>query len=629
VCLLAFIGLAFADVYMHNPRGSNNRYRGDTNNQNRAFNSQNNANGGYGWGPEMTYYEGSLLQIEWTAQHGCGSGHPNTDCEVVLQYLCGPWVRDGTSDSTPPDNDDDNRAFVQHEPPNFWRDCDRRARNRGLFIADQNIGNEATETRQNDGGRRGWECNEERDYYPYWHPTPWKDIAILTSGSLTTRCPYYYANSQNRMAKGHCVQNSNTAAYDFNKPETIPLIWGKGTTANNKKDCVPTDQEPEQTWVEVPGWGLPDPECISHPLTRDNHLGNADFGAATARYLWAIPTPAWDDPEADLDTKRATCVFRLRYNISSGDYNGWNEVDNKDGEMIDSKYNGKESPVKGNPRVNFGFDAQNQMRNLTLALNTDQYGRTFEDRSHSFWIKPRPLGVTGAARIFNLNVRGRRGNIVQAYPAVEYDFCPTNLRVARGDFIHFQWTGSDTNNANQAGEGTDRTDRSNIVQLKNNDRRTNLLNPFEKIETDSLLEPEVAMLLAHLGQPDICATAQSTGCCLTYAQLEEKHGQGNNGAINQDEQNCAKLNAASPYFDAGLVQMGRTGTMNYMSSRNNNFTNRSQKATITVSDKLPPAALTVVVVGVAAFAGGAIIALGVILSKSNAACANIFAGVKV
>jgi len=613
---------------MHNPRGSNNRYRGDTNNQNRAFNSQNNANGGYGWGPQMEYYEGSLLQIEWTAQHGCGAGHPNTDCEIVLQYMCGPWIRDGLNDQTPPDNSDDNLEFVQHEPPNFWRDCDKRSRNRGLFIADQNIGNDATETRQNDGGRRGWECNEERDYYPYWHPTPWKDIAILTSGSLTTRCPYYYANSQNKVAKGHCLSEA-PAAYDWNNPSTIPLVWGKGTQVNLQKDCVSTNELPQQQWVVVNGWGLPDPECISHPLTRDNHLGNADFGAATARYLWTIPSPVWDNPAAPDDAKLATCVFRMRYNISSGDYNGWAEVDDPNAEMIDAKYNGKESPVRGNPKVNFGFDANNNMRNLTLALNTDQYGRTFEDRSHSFFIRPR-VGISAAARIFNLNVRGRRGNIVQAYPAVEYDFVPTNLRVARGDYIHFQWTGSDTNNANQAGEGTDRTDRSNIVQLKNNDRRTNLLNSFEKVDTDSLVEPEVAFKLAHINQHEtVCTTYTETGCCLTYAQLEEKHGQGNNGAINTDIQNCAKLNAAPARFDGGLVQMGKTGTMNYMSSRNNNFTNRSQKASITVTDKLPPAALSVVIVGVAAFAGGAIIAFGVIAAKFSPACANIFSGVKV
>jgi len=94
---------ALADVYVHNPRGSNNRYRGDANDQNRLFDSQNNAAGGYCWGESMYFYSGSFLQVEWTQQHGCGVGHPNVDCNIVLQYMCNFTIRDGTKVGPIPD----------------------------------------------------------------------------------------------------------------------------------------------------------------------------------------------------------------------------------------------------------------------------------------------------------------------------------------------------------------------------------------------------------------------------------------------------------------------------------------------------------------------------------------------
>jgi hypothetical protein len=73
----------------------------------------------------------------------------------------------------------------------------------------------------------------------------------------------------------------------------------------------------------------------------------------------------------------------------------------------------------------------------------------------------------------------------------------------------------------------------------------------------------------------------------------------NNNAnqIEQDKQNCMKLNAASPYFDGGLIRMNKTGTFYYMSSRNNNFTNRGQKAQMTVDALLPVWAIAVVCIG--------------------------------
>ena len=91
--------------------------------------------------------------------------------------------------------------------------------------------------------------------------------------------------------------------------------------------------------------------------------------------------------------------------------------------------------LKNNPVVKplKGFDFE-----LQLAINTAQYGRVFQDRSHSFAIR-KPSASMTKGRIHNINVRGKRGNIVQVYPAVEYDFVPNRVKVALNDHVHFQW----------------------------------------------------------------------------------------------------------------------------------------------------------------------------------------------
>jgi hypothetical protein len=577
--LLALLGLvavlvqvSFADVYMHNPRGSNNRLNENGVNRanaNRLMDTQNNDKGGYCWGPPLHYYVGSHLMIEWTNQHACSN--PKVICNLVLQYMCGPEVRDGTVTTTIPDDAATYNQKVDpsplegqvgpqykygmHESYQYYQDCKARERNRGLFTADQNLNNRrsARHTRQdNNGNRHGFECPEERDYYPYWHPTPWKDIAVLVWDTAT--CPYFQAESQNVKAKNRCSD----------------------ARFNTQATCTAAGA----TWEKLKGWGIDAPDCVQAPWSRDNHLGNTLNGYASS-YNWTIPN--------DVNDK---CVLRLRYNITTGDYPAWPP----EGDFVNATFNGETlSPVKQDEIVPY------YNRLYEMALNTDQYGRTFQDRSHTFAIRERPSWVPDSARIWNLNVRGKRGNIVQVYPAVEYDFVPNRLHTRVGDYVHFQWTGCDTNPANNDGEGTRQTDRSNIVQIR--DQSVNYPDP----------RPQNPMFDSAEWMDRMAFVNQSN--CLTLEQLREKNGN-NDNAIEQDVQNCMKLNAGPPYFDGNVHRMNKTGVFHYMGSRNNNFSNRSQKAVLFVDDLLPTWSIAVITVASSVFVAGAAVG-GVILYAAS------------
>jgi len=84
--------------------------------------------------------------------------------------------------------------------------------------------------------------------------------------------------------------------------------------------------------------------------------------------------------------------------------------------------------------------------------------------------------------------------------------------------------------------------------------------------------------------------------------LSKQTGCAASGNLNNDQQrnNCEKLNSAAATVDLGLLRM-KPGTYKYMSSRNNNFSNRAQKAKITTLNTRtvvppPPVNITTVTV---------------------------------
>lgn len=592
---------ALGDVYLHSPRGSNNKLSEQSNtvqNANRLFDSQNNGAGGYQIGDacqpvcqdgnrnydetkvgamqgRMSFYQGSELYIEWVAQHGCGLDHPNLRCQMVLQYMSeadNPRLRDGTkrgnqntaggTQEPPTAQDAGDITLGQQEPLEFYLACKARERNKGLYTADQQVRDDvgATATRQNPNGnsnanqRHGLECQEERDYYPYWHPTPWHDIAVITD-EPQVRCSYYQAESQNVMRKGFC---------------SVPQF-------NNARACT----EGGGAWQQKEAFGENPPECSGTILSRDNHNGNVRNGVPMY-YVWRLP-----------EHLSGPTVLRLRYNITTKDFDPGSTITSggdgpasqslsvNDPFFVDQAFNDRNpsqrrrTAFQGGPPVlatnpQADFLNMGAARVLQLEVNTNQLGRTFQDRTHSFFVRARPVDTPGMARIVNYNVRGRRGNIVQVYPSVEYDFVPPDLTVQEGDFIHFQWTASDANANNNAGNGRQGTDRSNLVQVAS--RGENVPLPVE----------EHTLLFNARNDPGNTGGRQLVD---RFAYLDQDSIVTCNPRQTDDQavDNCKQLNGASAYFDGGLVEMTQVGAHHIASTRNNDFSNRSQKASITVT----------------------------------------------
>lgn len=210
-----------------------------------------------------------------------------------------------------------------------------------------------------------------------------------------------------------------------------------------------------------------------------------------------------------------------------------------------------------------------------------------------------------------MNVRGRRGNIVQTFPSVEYDFIPNDLSIRANDVLHIQWTGSNTNNPNDAGQGRAGTDRSNFVLLdelnKNypmnahekspfwsdidfigfvngNDNSNTLANYFNKLGKSTDVKADLALYLGNyffhkifkicifdnkfnLATSGYYQCVASTTCTRSF-----------DGKLDSD------LNDAPASMPGAVIRFNKaSSTYTYFSSRNNAFSNRRQVGSIKVT----------------------------------------------
>jgi len=695
-----------ADMYLQSVRGSNNRLdeaNRERNNGNRLFDSQNNDRGGYNVG-KLNYFVTEKVPISWTNQHGCGTEDVK-HCEVILQALCDPMARDGTTTQRIPENPancrnfncDTDVKFGRHESYDYYQTCKQTQRNKGLFQASQTPNrDDATRTRQNPGGtRRGYECPEERDYYPYWNPSPWIDLAIWTKD--TEKCGALQAESQNVKSKWYCdvppdVATANGFGNGIGKTPITETACNELNTATTNVGGNTTTLS--ATWTEVQPNGFPAPECLESRPTRPNHLGLVG-GQTQWTYEWTVPEAFLADGESE-----KACTFRVRYNISedydasakasdfdpqtgtvavealktggfqtAGAANPENKVYDNLANVVDSRHNRKQGgggnannrpstlqlwTKYGMTDAEVGYDADAReienhndgtngqglgakrdytLRNnpkpdilgqtfgnddyrlrLQLAVNTAQYGRTFQDRTHMTYVMQRPKEA-GNAEIKLITVAGKRGNIVQTFPGTEYFFVPEVAHVRQYDYVHFMWSGSNTNPNNNDGQGKQGTDRSNVCPMNGAiyDPDTTLSraggeglntgkNMIGSIGTSypAYVKEPVGYARANVyenqaraetaaDEPDKppCGKQEQVQPPIAGFSLDAAEalctGRRDPGAVN-DFGNMEELDDAGASFSMAPQQATQIGCWNYVSTRNNNFSNRSQKGTICVDE---------------------------------------------
>jgi plastocyanin len=555
--------------------------------------------------------------------------HSNYDIVTGLRVM----LSNGANTNTPNDpnnvknsvgtfknNNDDNEG--RHEPEEAYAFAKQRLRNKNLFTADQKLqGDDTTKTRQNPGGtRRGLETPEERDYFPYWLPSIWRPVA-MAHNSLQECETQMRAKSSAIETKTACVPYKNQLA---GGNEATAQQLQNILRATSKTECETTVNNgaagQQGKWIEQkydmpPGY----PQCVQNTWSQVNNLGNvADTpeGGLPQNWDWTIPTldqlknsgcyvyetAQSDQGAAGAKQRYVRMVMRMRYNMTTMDYSPYET----DANCNQGKK--RQSPVQQNPTVDVGVE----MQGLRLAINTAQTGRTFQDRSHAFRVMAKPIAAANNQpvaslankNIINVSVQGKRGNIVQTFPAVEYDFWPKIVNMNVGDCLAFQWTGSNThNNGNpggdgqtgDAGEGRGGSDRSNLMQIM--DKNSTFPAPLDKMDqlpiTDFFKTSDVFQTYTgkqvNSGQTvNGAATSMDAQLYFMSGGFYQKESDVNSASSNignnaNDAQLNVLLNNSPSSMRSMTVCPKVAGTYDFTCTRNNNFSNRDQKLTINVN----------------------------------------------
>merc|ERR1711953_422654 len=436
-------------------------------------------------------------------------------------------------------------------------------------------------------------------------PSIWRPVAIMHNDLAECQTQMAAKSAANEV-KSACVPKKADMNGQKNNNELADLV-----SKTNKADCEAADVG--GVWF-TEKFDMPAgyPFCVKAAWSQVNNLGNVKDtanGGLPQNWDWTLPTIDQFaasgcyvyNSAGTGGQKYVRVVTRLRYNMTTMDYAPYATTaacnQNKKGNV--------QSPVEQNPTVDVGVD----MQGLRLALNTAQTGRTFQDRSHVFRVMKMPDAAGAAAmksanKIINVSVQGKRGNIVQTFPAVEYDFWPKTVEMNIGDCAAFQWTGSNTHNngnpagdgqAGDAGEGRGGTDRSNLIQIM--DKNSTYPAPLDKAVVDDffanskvfqtytgnsvssgtpITTAQTAAQAQQLNGRDAQLYFMSAGYYNTEAEVGQQKSQNDNGELN------VPLNDTPASMRGMTVCPEKRGTYEFTCTRNNNFSNRDQKLTIIV-----------------------------------------------